>query len=159
MNVYKFECANIKSVKEATNRLVAGEVFYINTQSLGPNIVKIYFDSTKVDDPFRAIYQSSELIQEQSLGLHSGSLWSFIADWLVKVEMDWWENIQDPGVLCWVSETCIHKPNPEDCFIRLIESYNSSTKFYISYDWGSKWNYAVPMTEEEVKKYILKREG
>jgi hypothetical protein len=157
MNVYKFECANIKSVKEAINRLTAGEVFYINL-NISKNIVKIYFDSTKVDDQFRVSYQSRELIQEQSL--NSGSiLWSFIADWLVKVEMNWWENIQDPGVLCWVSETCIHKPNLEDCFIRLIESYNSSTKFYISYDWGSKWNYAVPMTEEEVKKYILKREG
>ncbi len=97
MKMNKFKCANIKSVKEAINRLVAGEVFYINL-NISKDIAKIYFDSTKVEDPFRVSYQPSESIQEQSWGLHSGSLcllWEFIADWLVKVEMHRRENIQD----------------------------------------------------------------
>jgi len=133
--------AGIKTVREAIERLMDGEVFY------SPEGWKIIYDDVNVEcdtgrsSPFKLIYDIgwSEPIN---------GLWEKVSDW--QIERKWEDDIGD-GVLCWVSDNnCT--PDKSD-FLRIITAYDKEREYpYESED--EAYRFATTLTLEEVKKYI-----
>ena len=132
--------AGIKTVREAIERLMNGEVFY------SPEGWEIIYDEEDVTcdsidySPFKVIRGSSNSVP-------INSLWRKVSDW--KIEYKWKDNIGD-GVLCWVSDLnripCRHD------YLRLVTAYDKSGESpYRSREAG--YRFATPLTLKETKTY------
>jgi hypothetical protein len=115
--------ANIKSKKELAQRLIDGEVFYTESG------IKVFYDEIQDSTPFR-------------LGIYNlvGDVWESYSS-LFK-EVNWWDNIPEEGVLCWVDD-CDREPKRVAALITSKEcgGYRSVG--------GSRWTYARPVKPEE----------
>lgn len=89
--------ANLKSKKEAIERLLNGEVFYSITGS------KIWYEEN-YHNPFRLSTSSEGIIE----------LWYSYKQWTI--EQNWYDNIPEDGILCCVSNT---KYTPDLLYIYL----------------------------------------
>jgi hypothetical protein len=71
-------------------------------------------------------------------------------EWRIKPEPPkWYENIPEHGVLCWVGD---NKPFVESTKIVNIIKMREVNQF-ISIR-GARWNYALPLTNEEIKQFL-----
>ena len=137
----KLKPAGIKTIREAIERLMNGEVFY-STEGW-----KIIYDDGNVEcgtgrsSPFKFIYDSdwSEPID---------GLWEKVSNWQIEYK---WENDIGDGVLCWVSD-CNRIPCKHD-YLRLITAYDKSRDYpYRVKEVG--YRFATPLTLEEAKEYV-----
>lgn len=64
-------------------------------------------------------------------------------------EPEWWENIPEHGVLCWVSDLCDYPK----MYISLVLEYRKDEmkKFWLG-ERGA-FRYAVPLTNEEIEGF------
>ena len=70
--------------------------------------------------------------------------------WRIKPKpLEWYENIPEHGVLCWVGD---NKPFVESTKIVNIIKMREVNQF-ISIR-GARWNYALPLTNEEIKQFL-----
>ena len=136
----KFKPAGIKTVREAIERLMNGEVFY------SPEGCEIIYDDVSVEcggdrySPFK--------IRCDGRSESVNYLWERVSDW--QIEHKWEDDIGD-GVLCWVSD-CNRIPCKHD-YLRLITVYDKNSDYpYRSKEVG--YRFATPLTLEEVKQYI-----
>jgi hypothetical protein len=60
--------------------------------------------------------------------------------------VEWFEDIPEQGVLCWVGDS------PKSTFITLVVSMSENNYFITKSN--CYYNYAIPLTKEEVEKYI-----
>jgi len=69
---------------------------------------------------------------------------------------EWYENIPEKGVLCWVSDI---KDKPDNkCRVASIKWWHYEDGFY--YECGdSPWKYATPLSSEEVQAYLDTAKG
>ena len=128
--------AGIKSKKEAAERLINGEVFFMKAElhEILDELHEIFFDAHQDPCPFRL----------DNSYLHSS--WDNFDQWLIK--QDWRDNIGD-GVFCWVWDECQSLQS-----LRLITEYVEGDQYpYINNKCG--WMNAKPASLEEIKKYIL----
>lgn len=136
--------ANIKSIEEAKKRLENGEVFYLNEYIL------YYQDSymLKGESPYRFKHK---LLGNVAI---TGAWYSF-EDW--QVESKWYDNIPEQGILCFVSDTkdLSFSEFGKGTLFDIIMSYHSLEN-YFSGKISDSWQYARPVTEDEIKQYILK---
>lgn len=137
-----YKNAGIKSVREAIERMMAGEVFY---SRIGQR--KMLYDDSSVScscdyiSPFKCLYLGS--------GQTSPVDWGDVENWLIETR---WEDSIGVGVACWVSYT---NKNPDyTCPMRVIVGYNKNRTQYTAIE-GSYWSYAVPVGEE-IEKFLLK---
>jgi len=63
----------------------------------------------------------------------------------------WYKNIPEHGILCWVGDAAHEK------FIEVIAGITEDAKF-IALN-GELWSMAVPLTNEEIMKFIRAEEG
>ena len=136
--------AGIKTVKEAVERLMNGEVFY---DRIGQR--KMFYDDSSIfcsDDyvsPFKRLYLGSG--QTSPINL----LWGDVKNWLIETR---WEDNIGVGVACWVSYT---NKNPDyTCPMRVIVGYDKNSTQYTAVE-GTHWSYAIPVGEE-IEKFLLK---
>lgn len=125
----RFEPANIKSTKEAIQRLINGEIFlhyYPDTHTY----IKIFFKEDSIE-PFSVNQETFTKL------LNCYYKW-------VKLN-NWYEDIPYTGVLCNVSK--IENKN----ILRLILKYNGK---FISDD-GTEYDEAVPISSKNIHKYIM----
>lgn len=62
---------------------------------------------------------------------------------------EWYENIPEHGVLCWVSDT---RSNPSsDTALRIITTHKSGE---FEEPFGTEWAYATPLTDAEIKQFL-----
>ena len=132
--------AGIKTVREAIERLMNGEVFY----STGGYDI-IYDDVNTLCDTDQ--YSPFQIISGTDVCEPVNYLWEQVADW--KIEYKWENDIGD-GVLCWVSDSnripCRHD------YLRLVTAYDKSGEYpYRSREVG--YRFATPLTLEETKTY------
>lgn len=121
--------AGIKSKEEAAQRILNGEQFWFDGN-------EIFFD-TKNIEPFRYGYSPLKVY------------WDRFADW--QIEARWEDNISE-GVWCWVwDDPCERKR------LRIVIRYNESRTLPYETDFVY-FMHAIPATEEEVMKYVLKQE-
>ena len=82
-----------------------------------------------------------------------GASFSHVSKYKPYIQPKWYDNIPKQGILCWVWDTLdgtkdvgiIHAIKEDDKSIRYLDNHNQ----YL-------WEYAVPITEEEIMKYIYK---
>jgi hypothetical protein len=118
--------ANIKSKKELAQRLIDGEVFYIDGN-------QILFCENTGTDPFR--------FNNESLY----SCWNAYERF--QKEVNWWDNIPEEGVLCWVSDTNKNlKSNPS-----IVKRKDFGGNFITTN--GTPWFYATPVQPEDCFNY------
>lgn len=68
-------------------------------------------------------------------------------------EPEWWENIPEHGVLCWVSDdNC--KPNSSNYMRVIITKIEKSSYFAFKDKHNVKWSFATPLTNEEIKQFL-----
>jgi len=133
--------AGIKTVREAIERLMNGEVFY----SLEG--CKIIYDDVNTSCGLDR-YSPFKLISDIVVCEPVNYLWEQVSDW--KIEYKWEDGIGD-GVLCWVSDSD-HIPD-ESNFLKIITAYREGQEYpYESED--DAYRFATPLTLEEGKKYI-----
>ena len=100
----RFKQAGIKTVREAIERLMDGEVFY------SPEGHKIIYDDANVEcsanaaNPFKVVRSDT---RAEPINL----LWKKLSKW--EIEYKWEDDIGD-GVLCWVSDSN-RTPGKQDC--------------------------------------------
>ena len=135
----KLKPAGIKTIREAIERLMNGEVFY----SLGGYEI-IYDDvNTLCDTNQRSPFK---VIRDDGQSEPINGLWE-ILNW--QIEHKWEDDIGD-GVLCWVSD-CNRIPCKHD-YLRLITAYDKSRDYpYRVKEVG--YRFATPLTLEETKTY------
>ena len=137
----RFKPAGIKTVREAIERLMNGEVFYT------PEGYEIIYDdvnvvcSTSDFNPFKVVRSDgrSEPINR---------LWKRVSDW--RIECKWEDDIGD-GVLCWVSDS--NQIPDESNFLRIITTYSKGQEYPYESE-GVAYRFATPLTLEKGKKYI-----
>ena len=132
--------AGIKTVREAIERLMNGEVFY-STEDC-----EIIYDDVNTSCGLR-LYSPFKIISGTDICEPVNYLWEQVADW--KIEYKWENDIGD-GVLCWVSDSnripCRHD------YLRLVTAYDKSGEYpYRSREVG--YRFATPLTLEETKTY------
>lgn len=122
-----YKNAGIKSMKEAAQRLINGEVFYIRE-------CKLYFDVSKIP-PFRV---GSDSIL---------NLWRDFEEWQIKSE--WYEDLGE-GVLCWAWDSGDEERSRTEIVVR----YEAERVYKFGTERGCWFAYAEPITKEEAKKFI-----
>lgn len=117
--------ANIANVREAVQRLMDGEEFFINGW-------RLYFDQSIYENPFRG--HNGLLVQ---------SLTSFnnYAEWRRKAE--WWEDIKKP-IPCWVGDIEPLSWN----IIALVKERMENGKYRDTC--SNPWSYAKPLTQDDI---------
>ena len=132
--------AGIKTVREAIERLMNGEVFY------SPGGYEIIYDDVSVEcsgdryGPFK--------VRGNGRSEHVNYLWEKVSDW--QIEHKWEDDIGD-GVLCWVND--FNRTPGKNDYLRLITACEKSGDYpYRSMEMG--YEFATPLTLEEAKKYI-----
>ena len=135
----KLKPAGIKTVREAIERLMNGEIFY------SPGGYEIIYDDVSVEcgpdmySPFK--------VRGNGRSEAVNYLWEKVSDW--QIEHKWEDDIGD-GVLCWVSD-CNRIPCKHD-YLRLITAYDKSRDYpYRVKEVG--YRFATPLTLEEAKTY------
>jgi len=132
--------AGIKTVREAIERLMNGEVFY------SPEGYEIIYDDANVrcsidnSNPFK--------VRRNARSEPINILWEKVFDWQTKYT---WEDDIGDGVLCWVSDFN-RTPGKNDC-VRFITAYDGS----LGYPYRSRgvgYKFAIPIKLEEAKKYV-----
>lgn len=73
-------------------------------------------------------------------------------DWKKYVKKEWWKNIPDHGVLCWVSYGDGEKE------LKIVIEHTQYHNYPFRVLDGGIYDTAIPLTDEEVKKYILRVE-
>jgi hypothetical protein len=64
-------------------------------------------------------------------------------------EPDWYKNIPEDGVLCWVSD---NRSNPSsDNALRIITTRKSDC---FEDPFGTEWVYATPLTDDEIRIFL-----
>ena len=136
----KLKPAGIKTIREAIERLMNGEVFY----SLGGYEI-IYDDvNTLCDTNQRSPFK---VIRDDGQSEPINGLWE-ILNWQIECK---WENDIGDGVLCWVSD-CNRIPCKYD-YLSFITAYDKNSDYpYKSMEVG--YRFATPLTLEEAKTYI-----
>ena len=136
----KLKPAGIKTVREAIERLMNGEIFY------SPGGCKIIYDDVSVEcgpdmySPFK--------VRGNGRSEHVNYLWEKVSDWQIECK---WENDIGDGVLCWVNDFN-RTPGKHD-YLRFITAYDKNSDYpYRSKEVG--YRFATPLTLEEVKQYI-----
>ena len=133
--------AGVKTVREAIERLMDGEVFY-STEGC-----EIIYDDVNTSCGLR-LYSPFKIISGTDMCEPVNYLWEQVADWQIEHK---WENDIGDGVLCWVSDYD-RTPGKND-YLRLITAYEKSGDYpYRSMEMG--YEFATPLTLEEAKKYI-----
>ena len=64
-------------------------------------------------------------------------------------EQDWWENIPEHGVLCWVSDIDESTRN----IIERITFVVNEDDFYRFRSHETRWKYATPLTNKEIEEF------
>lgn len=66
-------------------------------------------------------------------------------------EPQWYENIPEHGVLCWVRDHRVDKPR-----IRVIDRYGHHSIDFRFFAVGGEagWKYATPLTNDEIKQFL-----
>ena len=64
-------------------------------------------------------------------------------------EPDWWENIPEHGVLCWVSDI----DEPTRNIIERITFVVNEDDFYRFRSHETRWKYATPLTNKEIEEF------
>ena len=129
----KTKNAGLKSMKEAIQGMIDGEVYYTGSTT---ETMKIWFNKAHIDGPLRI--GGASLCQS----LHRYPTWM--------VAQPWYENIPNEGVPCWVSDNSC-QPD-EKTQIALIDTRiegDMGGEGYFMGD-GVSWNYATPITKEEL---------
>jgi len=69
-------------------------------------------------------------------------------------EPEWYENIPKQGVLCWVSDynENLNKQNIRNILAEIIDYDSDKEHKYLDFR-GSRWKYAVPLTNEEIEEF------
>jgi hypothetical protein len=78
---------------------------------------------------------------------------SFHEDQEYRVKQEWYENIPDDGILCWVSD---HEEIPKKKHVAIVIDYrenNGPFRFYCIGHIG--WKNAVPLTKDEIPSFNL----
>ena len=137
----KLKPAGIKTVREAIERLMNGEVFY------SPEGREIRYDDSNIAcgsgrvNPFIIIEPDGSC---EPINL----LWKRVSSW--QIEYKWEDNIGD-GVLCWVND--FNRTPGKNDYLRLITAYDKNSDYpYKSKEVG--YRFVTPLTLEEVKQYI-----
>ena len=132
--------AGIKTVREAIERLMNGEIFY------SPGGYEIIYDDVSVKcgpdmySPFK--------VRGNGRSEHVNYLWEKVSDW--QIEHKWEDDIGD-GVLCWVND--FNRTPGKNDYLRLITAYDKNSDYpYKSKEVG--YRFVTPLTLEEVKQYI-----
>ena len=136
----KFKPAGIKTVREAIERLMNGEIFY------SPGGYEIIYDdvNTLCDTDQRSPFK---VIRDDGQSEPINGLWE-ILNWQIECK---WENDIGDGVLCWVSD-CNRIPCKYD-YLSFITAYDKNSDYpYRSKEVG--YRFATPLTLEEAKTYI-----
>lgn len=143
-NEMRLKPAGIKTVREAIERLMNGEVFYDRTGQR-----KMFYDDSFIScsdgyvSPFKRLYLGNGQTS------HINIFWSDVENWLI--ENRWEDNI-GVGVMCWVS---LYIKNPDyTCPMRVIVGYDKNSAQYTAIE-GTHWLYAIPVGEE-IEKFLLK---
>ena len=132
--------AGIKTVREAIERLMNGEVFY------SPGGYEIIYDDVSVEcsgdryGPFK--------VRGNGRSEHVNYLWEKVSDW--RIEYKWEDDIGD-GVLCCVSDSN-RTPDARD-FLLIITGYDREEDYPYRTSYTG-YKFATPLTLEEAKKYI-----
>jgi len=66
-------------------------------------------------------------------------------------EPDWWENIPEHGVLCWVSD--IDETIRNNIIERITSFVNEYSYHGFRSKTGAAWKYATPLTNEEIERF------
>ena len=132
--------AGIKTVREAIERLMNGEIFY------SPGGCKIIYDDVSVEcgpnmyGPFK--------VRGNGRSEPVNYLWEKVSDW--QIDEYTWENDIVDGVLCWISDSN-RTPGKHD-YLRFITAYDKNRDYpYRSREVG--YRFATPLTLEETKTY------
>ena len=133
--------AGLKTIREAIERLMNGEVFY-STEGC-----EIIYDDVNTSCGLR-LYSPFKIISGTDICEPVNYLWEQVADWQIKYE---WENDIGDGVLCWVSD--YDRIPDESNFLKIITAYRKGQEYpYESED--DAYRFATPLTLEEAKEYI-----
>ncbi len=66
-------------------------------------------------------------------------------------EPEWWENIPERGVLCWVND---YDPDPNIGLINVVIKVESGNyRRFVDVN-DCRWDYAIPLTNEEIKQFL-----
>jgi hypothetical protein len=121
-----YKNANIKSYTDLVNRLENGEVFWIGAD-------KVWFNANE-QNPFRL----------NSLPLNK--YFSQYKDFTTATE--WYENIPQRGVLCWVDDF-----DPKDKVVIDIIYRVDNENIDKFKGRETSWRYATPLTNEELDQF------
>jgi len=98
---------------------------------------------------------SSEIHLTKEGKLSSGSFEMFNRippeQWAIKPkEPEWWENIPERGVLCWVND---YDPDPNIGLINVVIKVESGNyRRFVDVN-DCRWDYAIPLTNEEIEAF------
>ena len=133
--------AGIKTIREAIERLMNGEVFY------SPRGCKIIYDDVNTSCGSDR-YSPFKLINDIVVCEPVNYLWEQVSDWQIEYK---WENDIGDGVLCWASDFN-RTPGKHD-YLRFITIYDKNSDYpYRSREVG--YRFATPLTLEEAKEYV-----
>lgn len=133
--------ADIQNKLELAQRLMDGEELYWKVPD-EDRYRLISFDSTRRGSPFCEQSKTGD-----SFALIS--LWDRYAEFCVRKEEQWYDNIPEQGVLCWVKT----RPEHRGIVRTVIGCSKKCVPPYLT-DTGANWTYATPLTKEEVLHYV-----
>lgn len=130
----KFKNAGIKSAKEFVKRVLDNEAIYshdgAHVATFNPNNQNNFIFCNKTDNyPINLTNFDNFLIEEDS---------------------EWYDNIPEHGVLCWVS---VYDRSLRDN-IAIVEEYLQHDEFKFLCSCGETWGSAIPLTEDEIKQFF-----
>jgi hypothetical protein len=65
---------------------------------------------------------------------------------------EWYEDIPEHGVLCWVSDA--EKHPDKRCWIRVIDGYRPDDSYPFRHRRVRSWRYATPLTDDEIRQFL-----
>jgi hypothetical protein len=79
--------------------------------------------------------------------------WHKSSEYRIKPKQpEWYENIPEHGVLCWVSDR--EKHPDKHCWLRIVDAYRHDDLYPFKQMGQLSWLYATPLTDDEIRQYL-----
>lgn len=140
----KLISANIKSEKEAIERLMNGEVFYDGDNRITYSDRFYYRFSLEI-----LTYVSEGAFEYIPSATHNVNF-NRIQFWCIKKQLKWYDNIPEQGILCRVADKESNLSNTTEILrFAVIKKYDENREYLFRESESFGWKFAIPIKSDD----------